>query len=297
MSGLVIELQEDALNKKIPVSDLLRKALVVSKKLGVLHIEEWLRKELNGYSSDDNNISSYREIKGHIKVWNPNQGWRQLNFVDPEIEKQLSNSTIIQPVGELEYLIQNEKNDYFEVPFPQKTVNKLIEGMDVPLHPTCHVDPAQVIGILDTVRNNILDFALQLETEGIIGEGISFSSEEKNIAKQINYHIETNIGVMHNSQIQQSLSGSQTLNLVSDLKNLKDFIHRLRSSIIALDINKDSKDELLSEITTIETQTKSPKPKQTIICESLKSVRTILESAVGSVLASGLLSEMTKFFF
>ena len=35
MSGLVLELQRDALNKNVNVSDLLRKAMVVSKKLGI----------------------------------------------------------------------------------------------------------------------------------------------------------------------------------------------------------------------------------------------------------------------
>jgi len=35
MTGLVIELQSDALNPNVRVSDLLRKALVISKKLSV----------------------------------------------------------------------------------------------------------------------------------------------------------------------------------------------------------------------------------------------------------------------
>lgn len=40
MSGLVLELQRDSLNKDISVSDLLRKALMVSKKLAIPEIEE-----------------------------------------------------------------------------------------------------------------------------------------------------------------------------------------------------------------------------------------------------------------
>lgn len=51
MSGLVLELQKDALNKEVSVSELLRKSLVVSKKLKITHIEEWINNELDGYNS------------------------------------------------------------------------------------------------------------------------------------------------------------------------------------------------------------------------------------------------------
>jgi hypothetical protein len=44
-----LELQRDALERSIAVSDLLRKALVVSRKLGIDSIQEWLNSELNGY--------------------------------------------------------------------------------------------------------------------------------------------------------------------------------------------------------------------------------------------------------
>ena len=48
MASLVQELQKEALDPNVKVSDLLRKALVVSKKLGIAEIEAWINKELNG---------------------------------------------------------------------------------------------------------------------------------------------------------------------------------------------------------------------------------------------------------
>ena len=57
MSSLVFELQRDALNRNASVSDLLRKALVVSKKLKISEFEKWVTNELNGYSED---IPDYR---------------------------------------------------------------------------------------------------------------------------------------------------------------------------------------------------------------------------------------------
>jgi hypothetical protein len=292
LSGLVFELQRDALKRNISVSDLLRKALVVSKKLGVTHIQEWLNNELNGYGPESE-IPSYRVIRGQIKAFNPYHGWQPLNFGDEEMSEKLSISQIMQPVGELDSLTAGSGN--LQVPFSQDIVNALMSAMNIPLQPSLHVPQSEVIGLLDAVRNIILDFALQLEQEGILGEGMSFSKEEKQSARQITYNVTNNIGSMQHSQIQQHSSGTQTLNYDNDLLLIADFVKKLRLSINDLGVVKDLKEELLAEIITVESQTKSPRPKQQIITESLKTIRNILEGATGSLIASGLIAEMVKF--
>jgi len=42
MSSLVIELQADAINSSVSILNLLRKALVVAKKLGIKDFEDWI---------------------------------------------------------------------------------------------------------------------------------------------------------------------------------------------------------------------------------------------------------------
>lgn len=74
-----------------------------------------------------------------------------------------------------------------------------------------------------------------------------------------------------------------------DLKKLGEFLSLLDDSIPELSLDKDSTNELKSELGTIEAQTKSPKPKINIIKESLLSIRTILEGIAGNVLAAKLL--------
>ena len=49
-----------------------------------------------------------------------------------------------------------------------------------------------------------------------------------------------------------------------------------------------------SDIATIETQLSSPRPKVEIIKESLRSVRNIVEGAVGSMAASGIIAGAAK---
>jgi hypothetical protein len=62
--------------------------------------------------------------------------------------------------------------------------------------PTLLVDRSQIIGILDAVRNEILNWSLELESQGILGDGLSFSSEEINKAGTVNYNIGSFQGIL-----------------------------------------------------------------------------------------------------
>ena len=68
MGGIVIELQREALDEKISIESLIRKAYLVAKKLKLKEFEEWLNQEQNGYKKE---IPEYRNITGEIKAWNP----------------------------------------------------------------------------------------------------------------------------------------------------------------------------------------------------------------------------------
>lgn len=66
---------------------------------------------------------------------------------------------------------------------------------------------SQLMGILTKVRSIILNWALQLEEDGILGEGLKFSDKEKEIAMSVNnYSIQNMNGIVGN------LSGASTVN-------------------------------------------------------------------------------------
>jgi len=293
VSGLVVELQAEALNRETHVSDLLRKAFAVSKKLGVSDIEEWINHELKGYPPGSE-VPEYRTVHGQIKVWNPYHGWQALHFGNPEIAEKLSSRKIIQPIGELDSL--NTSDGILYVPFPEHIKNSLMESMDIPLEPTLHVSSTEIIGILDAVRNIILEWALELEQNGILGKGMSFSKEEKIAANRVTYQITNYIGTMRNSQLQQaSPYGIQKLDIINDLEPICSLLNDLKSRIHELALEEMKEKELSAEIETVLAQSKSSKPKKTIIMQSLESIRTILESVAENVIASVVISKIGKF--
>ena len=298
MSSLVLELQADAINRKVSCSDLLRKAFAVSRKLEVEAIENWLRQELNGYSrSSGDKVPDYRVIRGQIKAWNPYHGWQPVNFRDPKIAEMFTKRETIQPIAELIALLENkEKKSLLQMPLPPDIANNLMAEAGAASPPTLMVPDTEIVRILEAVRNKILEWALELEKNGIVGKGMTFSTEERQVADQVTYHTINNIGSMQNSQfLQNSPDASQNLNVGVDLEQIFAFIEQINAKKGDLGLDDESASELQAEISTITTQSSSPKPKLGIITEALKSIRSILERVTGNVIAEGFLAQIQNF--
>lgn len=184
MNALTLELQRDAMDSSVALTDLLRKALVVARKLKIAEFQRWIECELNGYHDTPVEIPTYREVRGDIEAWNPYNGWIPVIIQDEKLSASIRKRKIDQPISELESLVKvNNKQGFFQISFPQKIENMLMNGTDSLLRPVLHIGRNQIHGILDSVRNTILNWAMKLEEEGILGEGLTFSHEEKQKAQ------------------------------------------------------------------------------------------------------------------
>jgi hypothetical protein len=163
----------------------------------------------------------------------------------------------------------------------------LMNKMQLRMEPVLVLDRASVIGILDAVRNAVLDWALALERNGVVGSGMSFSTPEKAAAARVSYTTINNIGVMTNSQLQQhSDSSAQSIEQSFDVAAITELVDGIARAIEREKIAAADKAELLAELATLRAQAASPNPKRGIIAEALKSVRQILEGAGGNILAT-----------
>jgi hypothetical protein len=296
VSALVLELQRDALDSGVPISDLLRKALVVARKLDIPEFEEWTTSELSGYP-DRAQVPAYRIIRGEVKAWNPYIGmWIPMVMPDVQRAEKLSRRGSNQGVAELEALLRgSEKNVVLQMPFSKAIEFNLMAGASVPLVPTLVVPRTRIVGILDNVRNIVLNWSLRLEKDGIFGESMTFSSEEMKRAAEQVYNVTHFHGDVSGSQIQQfSSSSSQNLTTGVDVEALASFVERVRAVLPELRLEPEQRVEIEAELTTLAIQAKSPKPKAAVVRESLRSLRNVLEGTTGSIIASGILAEAAK---
>jgi hypothetical protein len=224
---LVLELQTEAQKSNVSINDLLRKAYVVAVKLDVKEFSEWILSEQNGYGNRAfGEIPEYREVKGEIKSWHTSGFYQHVAFDQVEITKMLSQRRINQSISEIEHLLLNaEATGHLTVSYDAQTMKELRRVLGSDTKPELHIQHSMLKKILDAVQNRILNWSLQLEKDGILGEGMSFTSEELTKASRAESTYVTIInGGMHASQLQNGGQGNQQNNsvtlLTAELQNL-----------------------------------------------------------------------------
>lgn len=181
MKGVVIELEKEALNEKASVESLLRKAYLVARKLKLEEFEEWINNEQNGYKG---NAPDYRMINGEYKAWNPYRGWIPV-ILSPKLGEFASRILLNQSVSALREIYTSHENS---IQFTLNTkmnalLNQSTDGFETRF--VFETSRSEIYRILSTVRNKILEWALFLEENEIIGEGMTFTDEEKKKAQEI----------------------------------------------------------------------------------------------------------------
>lgn len=290
MSGLVLELQQDALDPNTPVSSILRKALVISRKLDLAKVEAWIAKELNGYMEDED-VPEYRRVKGELKVWNPYNGWIPFLVNDPQSMRLLTERGCGQTIPEVEDLLRGDQ-DMLCMPFSPEIEQRLMKGMEIKLQPTLVVQRTTLVRIVESVRDMLLEWSLKLEKDGVLGEGMTFSAREREKAQgeSVTYQIQnqTVVHEMHSSQIQQGTHGSSQVyeSKGLDVDQIRLLVVSIRTEIAGSCLPKDTVGEADADLATIEAQIRSSKPKRPILNAALQSLQNVLEGAAGGALGN-----------
>jgi hypothetical protein len=296
MISVVVELQHEALNGSIPISDLLRKALVVARKLSLAEFQSWIELELNGYGAETK-IPEYRKVHGQVQGWNPYHGWVPVIFKDAEQGEALSKRHCSQSVAELEELQRGTKaSGFFHMPYPLSLQQQLSKGFGFRTEVTLFIPQTSLVRILDAVRSIVLNWALKLEEDGIFGEGMLFSVDEKEAASKAPQNITNFYGPVENPQIQQGGNKPLQVSIALDMKAVQNFLEYVRANTGNLEIAADQMQEVEAELKTVEAQMESPKPKTSIIRDSLRSLKAILENGGGAAVGQALV-ELGKLVF
>lgn len=241
--SIVLELQQLASDSEKNILDLLRKAFLVATKLNLGEFKQWIQNELNGYKSDE--LPPYRQVHAQVKGRNPYHGLLPIGFPDKEMERTLSAVPIRDSISALYDLIENRNPTdvlHMQMPFEaQRIVSQLLDTPFQDIEVYWVLQRSQIVEIMDIVRNTILEWALRLEGEGILGDGISFSEGEKQKASS-----STIIQHVENFNFQGVLGSVTDSNLTQNLQMTvqKNDLHGLKEYLSSLKIEKPDIDEL-----------------------------------------------------
>lgn len=170
--NLVKEIQSDILDPSARLSSILRKAKVLAYRLKNADFKDWVDQELGGYAGNEDVLPDYRRagsqsfghFVGPFGRQFKNAPIATFNFPD-EIKEFARTVAFFEGIRALESLIESESQS-FQYPWPAEyvaIVARVIYEDMVCLSAWKPTSKAQIEQVLDTVRNRLLSFMLELE--------------------------------------------------------------------------------------------------------------------------------------
>ncbi len=272
--------------------------MVIARKLDIPTFASWVSNELNGYDQPDD-IPPYRSIRTILEAQDRWGHWLPVVFKQSKLLDLITTVPLLDSTAHIEELLRlsNKATARGRIQFefaPEQTdliMTQFTRGM-LPRRSAQHHD---LKAILEIVKTRLLDWSLKLEKDGVFGEGMTFSREEKDRAATVQ-NTTFNIGSMTQSQIQtESPQSSATMTFKTSFADESDQVTRLILDNEA-GLGPDIMKRLNHPLTALGNAAKAETPNPKKIHEAIGSIRATLEGAAGNLIASGLLYEIGKLF-
>jgi predicted nucleotide-binding protein len=171
--GLLQEIQTAAVKADGEIMELLRQCKILAVRLGNKEFKEWVEWELNGFPSTDVlpsyrvlNVQSYGHFAGPFQTELRNAPLPPSCL--PEPHRHIANTAyLVESAGVYAALVKRG-NSSLQSPWPADAVRAF--GEDFYNNLTCleawqQFSRGTLIAVIDTIKNRILSFALDLESE------------------------------------------------------------------------------------------------------------------------------------
>jgi len=170
--SLLREIQNTAIDGTSDLETLLRKCRVLAARLQNQEFKVWVQSELDGYRNEVD-IPDYRHFRCHAYGHFAGCFGRQLKnaqipptCIPKELREQLTSVDMREGVSALVDLTRDCETGLLHMNWPADTYplfgDKIYEDMNL-MQAWIAIPKSSVVGILSTVRNRILNFALEIE--------------------------------------------------------------------------------------------------------------------------------------
>ena len=171
---LVREILNDATDAKVDIATVLRKCKILAARLKSRELAEWVDRELNGYP-DSAGLPEYRISKISAKAHLVDK-WRRAELpgaavMSTQIPERFrvwaEKAYLVLPISGYASLLTGDQEGEFASDWPQELAVKFggagysdefqcIKAWQV-------IPRATIVGLIDTVRNRIIEFLLQID--------------------------------------------------------------------------------------------------------------------------------------
>lgn len=234
--SLLREIQENTCASNVELSNVLRKCKILAARLNYKPLQEWVERELSGYSEKDD-LPQYRifhdiELSGNFftpTCWGKNFGVPSLLIPDP-YRNQLTTIYWKENIGVIESFIRKAEGNTIRMAIPQDIfifLKSKVEDLDffTSLHRVISVH--QLTFIIDEVKNRIINFAIEIEKTNPEAGEATFGTPPipEPVVSQIFYRcILQDYSIGENVKISANLSDIQSkseTNIMSEVRQSK----------------------------------------------------------------------------
>ena len=249
--SLLNQIQEDLTSPSSNLSDILRRAKVLASRLKSSELRNWVKLESEGYESREE-LPDYRQMhlcilgtyKGPYGSGINNAPIPMMNIPE-DVKEWATKFEIYDNVATLEEMLKRREESFHFYHPPELT--RLIEhhiGRQPPmvLVQTFQTVPRYTLtGIVDNIKNRLLDFVLELQEQGINPDDPESNETKPDVVREavVNYIYGDNNVVAIGENISQEISTVQKGDINSLLEHLKaqtvpdEDLEELKSAILA----------------------------------------------------------------
>jgi hypothetical protein len=236
---LILQIQQAALDSNASVTDALRRAKVACAKLGLAEFGGWVDRELNGYMGIPvAQLPAYRKLHGKPEFYNPFHGWQPILFGSNKAAEIGSFAPVGMSIPAIEESLRDAKADgSFEFPYPPEIANEILGGRKENIHIRLSV-PA-VADILHRVRTIVLEWTLEMKKQGVLGDGLIFSEEDRVKSALATASTINNINIEQVGAFVQSAQDSTiqgTVNATLDVGGIRQLVKYVEQLLPAADL-------------------------------------------------------------
>ena len=233
--SLLNQIQDDLTSPSSNLSDILRRAKVLASKLKSSELRAWVKLESEGYESSED-LPDYRQMylgllgtyKGPYGGGINNAPIPLMNLPD-DVKEWATKFEIYDNVATLEEMLRQSKNSFQYYHPPELT--KLIEHNIGRQPPLVLVETFKTVtrytltGVVDNIKNRLLDFVLELQEQGINPDEPNSTATDQDLVRGavVNHIYGNNNTVAIGDQISQQISLVQRGDINSLIEQLRKY--------------------------------------------------------------------------
>jgi hypothetical protein len=178
--SLILELHGTVFDATSDIQDILRRSSDVAVKLGLPEFRDWINLELKGYPKGIE-PPAYRTVATQVVTKSSVQGIQPVECVGGgRIPTHFASTVVRYSIGDIARLIENGKGGLIEAELSESELEALlIAGADFGTRRIVRiVNKNGLMEILDSVRNRILHWTLEMQQKGVFGYDMAFTQQE-----------------------------------------------------------------------------------------------------------------------